>query len=569
MNKTLKYILALFALTSFLISNGQSIVIRKSCRSINDNTILWSRNPNSCTIIGNLSLYGRESSVSPFNEISSIINPNNFTFTHTGANLPTNKNWEYYFKWNEDCGSGIIESFSDTVALDEIQPDISIIDSVSVDPFTNKVHIGWKGNRSIDFASYSLYNYNRPDPRVAENLKDTFYVDGGSGNPSLTKLRYEITSLDSCGNRNPLSGNIHQTIQLLIQTDTCKKEINLNWSHYEGWPSIDKYYILSIVGTQIFILDSVSGSSTSYSLKNTKRTEALKLFVRAINSTIPASSSSNSVNSIPYFRFPPGRDYIASVSRETGGVKILITRQAEATTIKTSLKKEVNKISTYISIPTNSTEYLDINTDDKSIYSYTIINNGACSSDIDSSNTSNTITLDIQTNIQHLLTWNTYSTWNNGVEKYIINRGSGTNENEARNFMVWKSEIDTTTTDEIEETKTVCYRITATERNSPYTSESNIVCYTVKGNIFWPNAISIYGINRVFKPIGIGIEEENSSIEIFDRWGRNVFSTNNGVTWNGEDSNGKKVIPDVYFYKAIIKHGNAKEEYNGSIQVIN
>lgn len=167
MNKTLKYILALFALTSFLISNGQSIVIRKSCRSINDNTILWSRNPNSCTIIGNLSLYGRESSVSPFNEISSIINPNNFTFTHTGANLPTNKNWEYYFKWNEDCGSGIIESFSDTVALDEIQPDISIIDSVSVDPFTNKVHIGWKGNRSIDFASYSLYNYNRPDPRVA------------------------------------------------------------------------------------------------------------------------------------------------------------------------------------------------------------------------------------------------------------------------------------------------------------------------------------------------------------------------------------------------------------------
>jgi hypothetical protein len=42
-------------------------------------------------------------------------------------------------------------------------------------------------------------------------------------------------------------------------------------------------------------------------------------------------------------------------------------------------------------------------------------------------------------------------------------------------------------------------------------------------NTFTPDG---NGLNDMFQPIGVGIDEENYRMDIFDRWGENIFTSN-------------------------------------------
>lgn len=73
---------------------------------------------------------------------------------------------------------------------------------------------------------------------------------------------------------------------------------------------------------------------------------------------------------------------------------------------------------------------------------------------------------------------------------------------------------------------------------------------------FWvPNAFSPdnNGLNETFCPKGKGVDPNNYSMEIFDRWGNLLFKTNVPFEcWNGF-INGTKAPSDVYIYKINLK----------------
>ncbi len=61
------------------------------------------------------------------------------------------------------------------------------------------------------------------------------------------------------------------------------------------------------------------------------------------------------------------------------------------------------------------------------------------------------------------------------------------------------------------------------------------------------------GINDDFRPILDGIDPESYSFEIFDRYGRSIFSTSNpGDAWNGNFSSGEEVPLGVYVWKMMV-----------------
>lgn len=63
-------------------------------------------------------------------------------------------------------------------------------------------------------------------------------------------------------------------------------------------------------------------------------------------------------------------------------------------------------------------------------------------------------------------------------------------------------------------------------------------------NAFTPNGD---GVNDEFGIMGQGISQNDFSMQIFDRYGQIVFSTNTpGATWDGKDRNGKVCQMDVY-----------------------
>ena len=96
-----------------------------------------------------------------------------------------------------------------------------------------------------------------------------------------------------------------------------------------------------------------------------------------------------------------------------------------------------------------------------------------------------------------------------------------------------------------------CFKVTALDSILNETQIANVVCvdncpnYTLP-NIFTPNGD---GFNDVFHPFPYSFVKD-INIEIFDRWGIKMFSTNNpDINWDGTNQSTKGKCPDgTYFY---------------------
>jgi gliding motility-associated-like protein len=188
----------------------------------------------------------------------------------------------------------------------------------------------------------------------------------------------------------------------------------------------------------------------------------------------------------------------------------------------------------------------------------------------DTSNVSGNIVLELTNNDPSLeLNWNKYFTWNKDVKEYIIKRASGTNVDNATNFMAFQSGTDTFTTDAIDKNQAVCYYVEAIENDVLTRSKSNIECLSFSGNIYWPNAISPNGTNKVFMFYGIGINLNKTEITIYNRWGDVVYQSNSLLQgWEGTDNNGNSLPTETYFFKALISQNEKISEQKGTITIL-
>ncbi|MBL0339833.1 MAG: gliding motility-associated C-terminal domain-containing protein [Bacteroidetes bacterium] len=79
--------------------------------------------------------------------------------------------------------------------------------------------------------------------------------------------------------------------------------------------------------------------------------------------------------------------------------------------------------------------------------------------------------------------------------------------------------------------------------------------------IFTPNGD---GINDVFHAKGIN---DNFTLQIFSRWGNEVFSSGlPGKWWNGHSNNGQKAVAGIYFF--ILYHNQSGKTYKGTVQLV-
>ncbi|MES2761001.1 MAG: gliding motility-associated C-terminal domain-containing protein [Bacteroidota bacterium] len=87
-------------------------------------------------------------------------------------------------------------------------------------------------------------------------------------------------------------------------------------------------------------------------------------------------------------------------------------------------------------------------------------------------------------------------------------------------------------------------------------------------NTFTPDG---NGVNDIFQPMGVGIDEENYRMDIYDRWGENIFTSNAfRKGWDGTVKGGSKIAEQgVYTYKLMVKdtQGN-KHPYVGHVTVL-
>ena len=71
-------------------------------------------------------------------------------------------------------------------------------------------------------------------------------------------------------------------------------------------------------------------------------------------------------------------------------------------------------------------------------------------------------------------------------------------------------------------------------------------------NTFTPDG---NGLNDIFQPKGVGIDEENYQMEIYDRWGVNVFTSTTFIKgWDGTVGGTANIAQQgVYTYRISVK----------------
>jgi gliding motility-associated-like protein len=117
-----------------------------------------------------------------------------------------------------------------------------------------------------------------------------------------------------------------------------------------------------------------------------------------------------------------------------------------------------------------------------------------------------------------------------------------------------------------------CYAVAAVDS---FMNESELIRVCVDNcpkyelpNTFSPNAD---GINDLFHPYPFAFIA-SVDIHIFNRWGTELFSTNDPeINWNGTDKNGLKMTDGVYFYAGEVVEirldGNVSRQIKGTIQL--
>jgi gliding motility-associated-like protein len=573
------YCCSLFCVMAWANTPAQ---LRRICEVSADNHLFYTANSQPCAAYLKLFVWGRNGFSGPFIIVDSIDNLLTNSYIHSNASQTGATNWFYYIETRDSCGPDY-SVYSDTVFVDRTPPEIVQIDSVSVNPSTNLMIIGWQSNKSEDFSYYKLYRVQSTNIAITPFNNDTLRIDNTLGIVS-DSIRYALSSVDSCERETEFRFNRHVSMRLRATPDTCIRTVALNWTSYIGW-NVRAFYIYKSINNDTFVLVDSTTSLTytdTFSLGFDYR-----YFIRAFKDTsVSVSSSSHSIAFSSRFRAEPFNTYLASISFEKPNDENLVIRvfnpgdelkyydiygsEAEGSTFTKVTEIPYQGNFSIGTVPYNSRI---------KVYRIGAIN--ACNFPFLSTNTSTYIELSGEgNNLINSFNWNTYFTWNTGVDYYLIYRGTGNNISQI-NFSVLDTVsrndslyIDEQVPKRIENTG-MCYYVAAVQTSGDVNGTieqalSNTICITGDLLVFTPNAFRPNGINKTFRPEGNYIDYETSSMEIYDRYGGLIINITNLTSgWDGRDTNGVYCRQGVYVYKGTIKSTNGKQQiFSGLVTLL-
>ncbi len=463
-----------------------------------------------------------------------------------------------------NCKDSLVKSALIEVLKDTIPPQTPALLRVTVND-NQHVQMDFNRNTETDFIYYTIaHQYIQGIPTAYKNkssIIDTLFIEDGL-NTLHQVYAYRISATDVCLNESPLSP-LHATIELTATGVT--NAIQLNWNNYIGWDSVERYEIYRLNDQQEYQkLDDVSGNQTTYT--DTAITCFVTYFykIKAIQST-PFNAQiswSDSSGAVPLFEtvIPATHNIRATVVNDH---HILLQWQKRNYKLPftTLIYKSVDDGTPVFlkEILTTDTVLSDYEVKvDEHHYTYTTYLKDNCGGLSPVSNIARTILLkaDLKENdrikYDPFLQWTKYENWTTGVDYYAIqfrydslstfqNIGmrNGTEELNWSHKYVSDQQFE------------YCYKIIGYQKDSNHIfSESNIVCLPTAPRLFAPNVFTINhdNLNEKFDLGGVFIDVFH--LDIYNRYGAKVFTSDDiNNSWDGT-SNGKECAADVYVYIA-------------------
>ena len=220
----------------------------------------------------------------------------------------------YYRIWAKES-NGTRVTISDSIRLipfDSIHPQPVIIDYATV---LNNTQIGLRWRLTdADAKDYIVQRKTNNGPYVPIVTLFNYpitYTDN-VGSTLQNEYSYRLIAYDTCSQNRSDTIIFHTAIQL--QGIAQNTQATLNWNAYVGFGNITKYYIQKFIGGSWQIVDSVSGTTTTYVDLNLPCAQLQRYRILANDTNHVYFTLSDTLNVTPFDTIKPAAPFLRSVS---------------------------------------------------------------------------------------------------------------------------------------------------------------------------------------------------------------------------------------------------------------
>ena len=450
------------------------------------------------------------------------------------------------------------------------------MDYVSVDTATGEVYVKWKPSLSEDIAKYIIYEWRVIGQDTAGFVVDSVGKDTLEYFWSTIEAGDKAISMAVAGTRqgsdpSPITV-AHSTMHLAIRFDSCNAEMELEWTPYIGWDStqyVMHEIFVSIDNGPYNSIGTTDADEFTFTHKNLEDNKRYCYFVKAIRNDGVGSFSNKACKFTQHPLHPQWIDAEqASVFEENQvSMDFYIEESGEVTSFRlyriTGPGNPLEPVQDFTDVSGPSFSYTDNVVSTNKQYQYKLYSLDVCGDSVVGSNITGNIVLQATSvSLQAFLSWTPYTDYEAGVKSYhiyrILNMGDPVliNEVDAADTS-FTDNLDFVTGSDVEDE--ICYYVVA-EENDSYTrggqgfSQSNTTCISVTPKILMPNAFTPNddGRNDIIKPVLTFIPQKYV-FQVFDRWGSQIFSTQNpDEGWDGSVNGGGKASEGVYIYYILL-----------------
>lgn len=192
----------------------------------------------------------------PFNLVATISNQGTSTFAHVGANA-TVVDWYYKMYMRQNCPGATVDTSAVVGEQILYTPTINYV-TVLAD---NTVEINWQQSPNTAPDGFEVQFVEaatglRSTIDSVSGSSATSYIDV-TGSPETGSIEYYVQAYDDCNNTSGPNAT-HSTIYLTSDINSCAQEVTLTFTPYSAWPTdtIQNYELLVMMdGTQVSLTD--------------------------------------------------------------------------------------------------------------------------------------------------------------------------------------------------------------------------------------------------------------------------------------------------------------------------
>ncbi|CAN5342803.1 hypothetical protein BH09BAC1_BH09BAC1_19100 [soil metagenome] len=533
-------------------------------------------------------LQGATNIAGPYNQVALINSYSTTTYNHVGANA-TIVNWFYRIFMVQNCPGSV----SDTSAiLAEEVLYTPTINYITVLP-SGGVQINWQQSPNAAPQGFVILYI---DPATGLGIRidsvlgstATTFIDQ-TQNPTASPVVYEVKAFNACGNETA-NNPTHTTIFLDATVDPCAQEVLLSFNPYRNWPgdtvanyrlevvidgaapqvvNLGNNYPPSAPGVRyeyVYDIAGLSGDSIQFTLVAEHPNGTYESASNVLTAQLNALQS---ISFVMVWNATVNRDSTISVSwiaDSTADIsKFVIFRGTDPTALA-----PIDSFTTTLgSIPFLQT-YIDTTVDvNANSWYYKVLARDTCGFSL-SSDPVRTIFLTAElVGGFNELNWNNYEQTNAFLLNTSVFRAHGTTLVPIETVLPSVNNYQDPVESAITTDGTFCYVVQSEYQlvvpsmgiSRGLETYSQVACVDLPPKIFIPNAFVPDGSNKTFKPVLLFPAKEYS-FRIFDRWGKELFYTENIIAgWTGA-FNGERLPFGGYVYvvRAVSQAGEVVEK---------